>query len=903
MNGLTNIKRITALCVIAIMLLIPCVYAENETTDAAADMYGARVEKLTALGLWPFEEKEAAAAVNRGEFAQLTAALLHMSEAEAPHCSFADVPEGVSYYHAVSVVKALGIINGQNEYQFAPERAITVPEAVKTVLCALGYGARAEKAGGYPNGYASVAAALKFAYRQGDLTWQEAAALVERACEVYVMRVISLAEPEGRILYSTESKETILSVYHDVTCAEGNVTDNGLSTLDGASDLMKNHVKIGGKVFAYEKDDIRKALGSTVTVYYQTNDSTSALLWWEYTNAAEPLALSYSDLNTESSDFTKTQVVYLEAEHTKKAKVSPRAVLVYNEIAYPAFTVADMKLDNGFLTLTDGDGDGIYDMIFVEDYKSFRIESKASDGLEICDAFGQSYRLNSYQTVEILNEYGRATTAAAFELNQVVSVFESKGQEYLKIRISVDKTTNVFKQTDTEHNRNRYTIGEKTFSASAYLQEQITNGHYRLPELIPGENYRAYLDFNGDIAAFDAMGAIESYAYFLAAKRTGGGLDDRVSVKLVLEDAQTAVLPAAKKLTINDAAAKAADILLLTELKNGSDWQPQLIKIKTNVKGEIKSLETASRKSTTDVFNSVGFDPYRFSLVYDETNTYYYTNGRNMVGTSGKQYTLGDNTVMFYIPPDGDPAYIKTYRGIKETFLPARSQLKGYDADSSYMLGALVFTDIPDTADTDNMEYASYLYIVKHVGTVADADGTQLKQLTAYSHSIEWKMVEYMPGIIGDDIKEGDILRLAVNADDKVKRCTKIISTEGGRPAPGAFNLNDLTRSRSAYNGSTSVAWGYPCGVSPYSLTLSTDEEGGSIIHVPFYSSMTTYITYHAERKTCSASTYNGYKDIPVTATLNSTTGKFDIADKNVMVLATTNSSGAYDVIIIRFGE
>ena len=65
MNGLTNIKRITALCVIAIMLLIPCVYAENETTDAAADMYGVRVEKLTALGLWPFEEKEAAAAVNR----------------------------------------------------------------------------------------------------------------------------------------------------------------------------------------------------------------------------------------------------------------------------------------------------------------------------------------------------------------------------------------------------------------------------------------------------------------------------------------------------------------------------------------------------------------------------------------------------------------------------------------------------------------------------------------------------------------------------------------------------------------------------------------------------------------------------------------------------------------------
>ena len=131
MNGLTNIKRITALCVIAIMLLIPCVYAENETTDAAADMYGARVEKLTALGLWPFEEKEAAAAVNRGEFAQLTAALLHMSEAEAPHCSFADVPEGVSYYHAVSVVKALGIINGLSVFL---RRICRIPEKAPRLI-------------------------------------------------------------------------------------------------------------------------------------------------------------------------------------------------------------------------------------------------------------------------------------------------------------------------------------------------------------------------------------------------------------------------------------------------------------------------------------------------------------------------------------------------------------------------------------------------------------------------------------------------------------------------------------------------------------------------------------------------------------------------------------------------
>ncbi len=893
-------KRIVSLLLLITMLLTSFAFAAEAEVDITPEneQFKAQSEKLVALGLWKESGKEAEEAISRGEFADFMMYLIGAENMSFGDAGYIDVTEEHPYYQAIAFAKGYHVMNGVSESRFEPNRTITYAEALKTLLASMGYEALAESRGGYPNGYMTTAASLGFTIETGSLTRAQAAAMLTEALDVYLLSAVCVEEPKGRILYSADNKETILSVYHNIEHVKGKMTDNGLSTLSGASDLRGKAVVIGGVTFTCHDAAIRRALGSEIDFYYREQDGEKALLWWDYAYPTDPLVLRYDMLNTASSDFTKTCVSYFEGDKTKKAKVDPRAAFIYNEIAYPIFTVTNMKLTNGTLTLYDGDNDGIYDIIYADVYRSFRVKTISNGHNELMDDFNRVIRLADYETVEIFNEYGVLTAATNIAVNNVLSAFEAKGREYLKLQISTAMDSGLLQGQERDGVRDAWQVNDKTYRLSDDLQKRLDEKNTNLPILKPGENYRIRLDFSQEIAAFDLLSEATSYAYFLAAKKESG-LSDKVEVKAVLEDGKAAVLPCADKISVNRSVASAPTALLnLADLKDSAtgDWKPQLIKIKTNARGAIYELETAPSVSTSPVYKSVGYDPFQFSMVFENQNANYYNNNRNMIGSGNKQYSITDDTVWFMIPPDGNADYIETKRGVLTTL--GQTHIKGYDADASYSMGAVVVYLKEDVSTTDYTDYENYLFIVLKVSTVADADGAELKQLTAYSHSAEWKMVEQRSGIIADDIKAGDIVRLATDQHDRVTRCTRLVSTDV-RPAPNAFNLKDVTRTRASYNGSNSVVWGYPVGVGPYSVTISTDETGGSIIHVPFYSSTTAYIEFDAKNLKCKAIKKT---QIPITASLNTATNLFNIPDKDTMVLATTSSSGAYNIIVIKFG-
>lgn len=60
-------------------------------------------------------------------------------------------------YDVIAKAKNMGIINGVNDYTFAPEDNITDEQLVKILVCLLGYGKNAPYLGGYPNGYIEIA--------------------------------------------------------------------------------------------------------------------------------------------------------------------------------------------------------------------------------------------------------------------------------------------------------------------------------------------------------------------------------------------------------------------------------------------------------------------------------------------------------------------------------------------------------------------------------------------------------------------------------------------------------------------------------------------------------------------------------------------------------------------------
>ncbi len=93
--------------------------------------------------------------VTRAETAKMIIASLGLAGAAGLPCDtvFEDV---TSAYWASGYIKAAqeqGIIHGKTETTFAPEDHVTNEEAVKMIVCALGYGEMAESRGGYPFGY------------------------------------------------------------------------------------------------------------------------------------------------------------------------------------------------------------------------------------------------------------------------------------------------------------------------------------------------------------------------------------------------------------------------------------------------------------------------------------------------------------------------------------------------------------------------------------------------------------------------------------------------------------------------------------------------------------------------------------------------------------------------------
>ncbi len=70
---------------------------------------------------------------------------------------FNDVPTNHWAFDYIGKAKAIGIINGVDSYNFAPDDDITDEQLIKILVCLLGYGKNAPYIGGYPNGYIEIA--------------------------------------------------------------------------------------------------------------------------------------------------------------------------------------------------------------------------------------------------------------------------------------------------------------------------------------------------------------------------------------------------------------------------------------------------------------------------------------------------------------------------------------------------------------------------------------------------------------------------------------------------------------------------------------------------------------------------------------------------------------------------
>lgn len=131
--------------------------------------YAEAVDALTDSGIFTGDEKglfHPDSTITRSEFAAVICRLLDVEvDEQVSNPPFSDVATSNWAVGYIAKAVELGVINGKGDGTFGPLEEVTCEQAVKMLICAVGFEDEAVDAGGWPDGYMNVA--KDFGYLEG----------------------------------------------------------------------------------------------------------------------------------------------------------------------------------------------------------------------------------------------------------------------------------------------------------------------------------------------------------------------------------------------------------------------------------------------------------------------------------------------------------------------------------------------------------------------------------------------------------------------------------------------------------------------------------------------------------------------------------------------------------------
>ncbi len=225
------------------VVMIMTVAVANVSAASFADTEGKKCETavsvLNALGIVEGKEEGAYApddSLTRAEMTTIILRLMNMEGTAAGTNIFTDVPSSHWAHANIAAAYQMGIVNGTSETTFNPDDAVTYEQAVKMTVAALGYTVQAEAMGGYPSGYLSKAQQLDLlagVSQDANMTRGNMAVLVYNALDVPLFEKTSYGTESYE--YEADEAKTILSFYLKVTKITDMITATPMAKMSSAA--------------------------------------------------------------------------------------------------------------------------------------------------------------------------------------------------------------------------------------------------------------------------------------------------------------------------------------------------------------------------------------------------------------------------------------------------------------------------------------------------------------------------------------------------------------------------------------------------------------------------------------------------------------------------------------------
>lgn len=651
-------------CILSIMVLtgICSVYAEDIYTSEELAGFDENVSLLSAFGLLD-EKRDAATTIQRDDFAEIMLKYLgYGEEFYFEGTAFSDVPDRRS---AIYGMMSLGLMSGYGDGTFHPDEDISIQQAVKVIVTALGYDSIANMNGGYPSGYLTTANQMELlkntsAQPESTLTYFNLVQMLVNALEVELITT----DFNGSF---SRSDQTWLSTRLDCEKRNGIVTAaKGVSLTEDSSG--ENTVTIDGVVYD-ANDDYSSLIGAYTEFYVNGSDTVVYIkeLRTERTEFAAEDILDYS---------TKTYTVEDENGRKKEYRLEQGSYIIFNGVAAEELSEEDMCPQYGTVTLIDNNSDRNYDAVIIESYEIYVVQSVNKTDKNIYCKDKSILELGSIadDSLTITNKNGTVMDFDDITVDSVIRAAFSKDMKKAEIIISTDTVAGTVTRTEPS---GKYTL--------AYIDDVA----YRLVDeladsIFAGRVGTFYLDSEGIIAAVSSGDGSYTYGYLLNAYIPEF---DYLELQVIDSQGSKQELKAALKMSIDGLTQRTSEQVLELLQKGTGSVVKQVIRYKTNGSGEIIEIDTPYNDA--DNMNALpqngeGSDTLR--VVYSGTTEY----TRQLHNFRG-QVNVDSDTLVFVVTGSGKDDY--TVKSISELPSDTNIRITAYADDESEFYAKVIFSE------------------------------------------------------------------------------------------------------------------------------------------------------------------------------------------------------------------
>ncbi|MBQ6795788.1 MAG: S-layer homology domain-containing protein [Clostridia bacterium] len=695
----------------------------------------------------------------------------------------------------------LGIINGFEDKTFRAADPVTYEQAIKMLVCALGYekeGKMPTIAGDWSSGY--VAKAMSLRVTSGTSITNKTRPCTRGTVAILVANALDAERNDDTGIEGWEPGEVDEALgYEEV---KGIVTGTFLTELEYAdSSVPKNCIQIDDEVYEIGfSADPNNFLGCEVRAIVKEETEENdypVVVSMEYTSKTNVLEIE-ADL---VGDYEDGVLEYLTKRNgnSREAKIDDEYITIFNNKLYD-FDITDLndELVNGNVVLVDNNGDKRYDVIRINSYEVFVVESKNSSSQKITLMYDAEYEgddtivfpAESTSIIFSLKRNGKAikfSDIAKWDvLNIKASPEDAEGKRYYEVVVTRETVSGNITERD-QSDATAIVIGDEEYYIADSLMDYIEQGGEDAPKLEVGENAQVYLDAAGKIvAAAEAKNNMssEKYAYLYALRQDSDDSEYDLEFKFFTTDGKFIQIGAASKITIDETKYKALDDDILKALERSADMANSNYKAYMDVdytyhQPIIYQTNSDGLVSTIYTVNSTENDDISMVMEDEDGDAYYsaYEAGDMVDGdyegraykSSGKTFTdfkVSSSTKIMYLPDN---------RHLSDDYLTF-SYSKAFSNGRKYHVEAFGLTSSNTAAlvllyhQNDSRIYTSsspWMIVASKSDT---KNGTVIKGYkngTSYSLSSVTVSEEDGPSSIAN-IGKGDIIRYIVDSRNEL---------------------------------------------------------------------------------------------------------------------------------------